>query len=585
MDNGNYWKVRRSGVRSRRRVFGGAAAGGAGLFLAACGGSDSKDSGSSTGNAPAGTLSTPAATSGDPIVGGVLNVSRPVDYSIDAIIDSTSAANTFAAHVYSRLVKFKSNTDPAKAGAYEMEPDLASFEQPDQQTYIFKLNPEAKFHNRPPVNGRKVTAQDVVLSYRRTVTETKNTNKDKLLNNVEGEPTALDDNTVQFKSKKPFAPFLNNLIAFPASLWIYPRELLENDNARQQTPIGSGPWILKNRQASVAWEFEKNPDYFGKDEAGRRLPYLDGVKINVIPEAAQILAQFLGGNLDTIHIEFESLKQVKEQVKDVSIIESRLTTPYYYISPQQRRAPFTDIRLRQALSLSHDRDGLLKLNWEGAGYWNNLVPAYLGDWWLDPKSPQMGEAAKFFQYNPAEAKKLIDAAGFTQQFNFIYSNNAYGDRFNSMALYSADTTKRAGFNLQVVTQDYRSEFITAGKTFFGNYDGVFYAPESPHTDPYGILYNMLYTGNSWNHAGVSDPQADKLIDELALEFDREKRKSISHAIQKLAAEKMYYTNSAGGPSYIGQQRWAKNYRFAPHGYATPIETYATMWIDPKLRGR
>ena len=588
MANLDYRGRRGRTALSRRRLLGAAGGAGTGLFLLACGGDKDEGTGTTGGaSAPAtGGASATAAAGGEPVYGGVLNIRDARNMSIDPLVDSTSAANIFGSYIYSRLAKFKSYNDPAKSANYEIAPDLAtSWEQPDKTTFTFKLHPQAKFHNRPPTNGRAVTAEDVVLSYRRTVSEPKNTNKDKMLQTFAGEPVALDAHTVQIKTKQPFSPFFTVIIANPQYLWVYPRELLDSDTARQTTPVGSGPWMFKRRQESVAWEFDKNPDYYGTDEAGRKLPYLDGVKVNVIPETAQNIAQFLGSNLDVISVEYEDLKQVQDQVKDAEILKGQVGSAYYYLSPQQRRGPFQDIRLRQALSMSHNRDGLLKLLWGGEGWWHNLVPAYMGEWRLDPKAAlQKGEAwAKYYEYNPAEAKKLLEAAGHKDPIQYIYSNNAYGDRFNQMAVFSADTGKQAGFNFQVVTQDYRSEFITAGKTFFGFYDGVFYAPEAPHTDPYGILFNMLYTGNSWNHAGVADPQADKLIDELAAEFDTAKRREIASAIQRLSSEKVYYATSAAGPSYFALQRWAKNFKYAPHSYSYSTESYATMWIDAKLR--
>ena len=68
---------------------------------------------------------------------------------------------------HSRLVKVKAGS-VVKPGTTPIEPDLAeSWTQPNDTTYIFKLRRGARWHNKPPVNGREVTAEDVKYTYER----------------------------------------------------------------------------------------------------------------------------------------------------------------------------------------------------------------------------------------------------------------------------------------------------------------------------------------------------------------------------------------------------------------------------------
>src|SRR5712692_6613750 len=79
--------------------------------------------------------------------------------------------------VYSRLVKVKAGPS-VKPMTYPLEPDLAeSWTQPDDKTYVFKLKKGVRWHPKPPVNGRELTADDIKYTYNRFLTIARNGNK------------------------------------------------------------------------------------------------------------------------------------------------------------------------------------------------------------------------------------------------------------------------------------------------------------------------------------------------------------------------------------------------------------------------
>ena len=93
---------------------------------------------------------------------------------------------------------------------------------------------------------------------------------------------AVDRHTVRITLKEPFAPFLNHL-ANPTYTAILPREVEEKfkDFNRPEAVIGTGPFVLRSYEKGVKVVFERNPDYYM-----RGLPYLDGVVIEITPDAA-----------------------------------------------------------------------------------------------------------------------------------------------------------------------------------------------------------------------------------------------------------------------------------------------------------
>src|SRR5881394_1853607 len=104
---------------------------------------------------------------------------------------------------HSRLVKVKAGPG-VTPGTLPVEPDLAeSWSQPNDRTYVFKLRKGVRWHPKPPVNGRELTADDVKYTYERFLTITGNPNKPVLefVDKIE----AVDKHTVKFTLKEPNA--------------------------------------------------------------------------------------------------------------------------------------------------------------------------------------------------------------------------------------------------------------------------------------------------------------------------------------------------------------------------------------------
>jgi ABC-type transport system substrate-binding protein len=173
-------RFRRGGRLSRRRVIGIAAT--AAVFAAACGG-DSAENGAESGRGTSGTItpSGPAAQQeGTPKPGGILRTRFTGNPSgLDPYANTSFRVQEQSALSYSRLFKFKNDTDPAVAYDFEVVPDLAaSYEQPGDGTQlVVTLQPNATCHPAAPVNGRTVESEDVRLTLERFRAEPRNSNR------------------------------------------------------------------------------------------------------------------------------------------------------------------------------------------------------------------------------------------------------------------------------------------------------------------------------------------------------------------------------------------------------------------------
>jgi peptide/nickel transport system substrate-binding protein len=551
------------------------------VVLAACGGQrDGGPSGAGAVREVTQIASTRQAETAQPKPGGVINVRQNGNAPLDPHQNSTFLAQTLAGYTQARLLKFKTGADPRVADNYDTEPDLAeSIEIPsDGLTVTVRLRPNVRFHDIAPVSGRTLDSEDVRFSVERFRTDPKNNNRgvfgtpqNPLVEAVE----TPDARTVVFKLAKPYGPF-QNLLANSNYLWIMAKEIGQNRFDPGKQAIGVGPFMLDSVQPDILFRLKKHPGYY---DAPR--PYLDGVNLNVITEEAQEVAQFQAGRLDVAAIPPPRADEVRKSVPKAEMVEY-LPQSFGFLSFQLRgNSIFRDERIRRAAQMSIDRDALISLIYQGSGAWLSSIPANFGKWRVDPKSAEMGDAARYFKHDPAEAKKLIAAAGYPNGLptRYIYSNNAYGELFNQAAEAIAGMLKEGGFNHQVVTQDYLREFITPGTgTVVGNFEGMFYAVQAAFSDPHDYFYTMYHTKSSRNHGGVNDPQLDAMIDKEEATLNVDERVKQVKDIQRYLADKVYYANGVVGPLFFGVQEWAKNFQ-RNNGNGAGSERYAKMWID------
>src|SRR5215468_1795170 len=190
---------------------------------------------------------------------------------------------------HSGLVRHKAG--PAVTpGTLPIEGDLAeSWDQPNETTYVFKLKKGVRWHNKPPVNGRELIAEDVVFTFQRAMTITGNPNRATFqeIDKVE----AVDRYTVRFTMKEPHAWFLDSA----ALAYILPKEAADKDGMfkTRDTVIGTGPWMLERYEPNVRLSFVRHPNYFRPG-----LPYTDGIEVRIDTDPASKLAAWLSGQYD-----------------------------------------------------------------------------------------------------------------------------------------------------------------------------------------------------------------------------------------------------------------------------------------------
>ncbi len=565
---GNYWTGVFRRRMSRRRALQAAGLSGAGLAaagLVGCGDDDDDD-----GGAPATTKD-----AGQPQSGGTIATAISSDPPTLDVYRSISF-NTIipASFVYSRLLRYKPQTDPAKFFDNEPEGDLAlSYEKSqDLSTWTFKLRPGVQFHN-----GAPFTSEDVKASFER-FNSLPAANKAGLgmVDKVE----TPDPTTAVFKLKEPYSPFAT-LIASPNYLWIMPKDTGTSFDPTK-TMVGSGPFMFDSYESSVALKFKKNPNYFRQGQ-----PYLDGVTIHIIKDTQQRLAQLRTGAL---HMSHPSVGEQRRDADTVTSARKMQEVPYIFpgmwffyfqaLNPASKfhdpKSPFNDERVRLAVSKAIDRDALLKILYQGNGKWNNYPPVFW-KWGVDPKSSEMGALAKNFEFSEAEAKKLLADAGYPNGFDtkLTYALSVYGDIFQQQIELVQNMLNKVGIRVTLNGQDYVSQYIS--KTFRGEFEGLTFGPQSAFTEVDEFLFNMMHSKSGRNHSTVSDPEMDKLIDAQRKEPTEEGRLKIVRDITKRNAEKMYYVTTVIDNRTQLLQPDVQGYKVGSV-YGPGTETFDSLWL-------
>jgi peptide/nickel transport system substrate-binding protein len=535
------------------------------------------------GSPAAGGGATAAATlvpAGNFKTGGTIQAFITGAGNLDPVANTSYRSQWYAGFHYSRLFRFASSPDPKLALSRQPVGDLVTGYEatPDALTYTMKLRPDAVFH--PPLS-RPLTSADVLASYKYFTTNPQNSNSGVYTPIVDS-LTAPDANTIVFKLKQPYAPFINKL-GNTQYLWIMSADAVGGKIDPSQQAIGTGPWIYANgTPTAVTWK--KNPNYFIKG-----IPYADGAVLNVIPDTSTLEAQFQAGAIDVLNAgspppsDVDAIKKAVPKATTIEYTPAGLNF-LFFSNVTDPNSPFKDPRMRQAASLAIDRKGLIDLEYNGHGAWDNIVPPGLGKWYLDPLGKDIGDSGKYFKQDKQAAKQLIQAAGHANtQIKYLYPNNAYGDLFNSQADAIRGMLSDAGFQLSVVTVDYLKDYINNGQGIFNKGappNTIVCALQSAFTDPDDYLSGMLTKNGNRNHDLLDDPDLLAAVTKQQQELDENKRVQLVYQVQQMHAALMYYPPIVY-TNYINMiQPWVQNY-FVCDDYNLATEEFAYMSVNNK----
>jgi peptide/nickel transport system substrate-binding protein len=507
---------------------------------------------------------------GQPKRGGILRVRGFDPPNFDHQLTSTGFTQSAASFVYSKLVRHKVGADIAP-GTFIIEPDLAErWEELDDTTYVFHLRQGVKWHNKPPVNGREFVADDVKFTYDRLLTEKGSVNR-YLLDSVD-RIEVVDRYTVKFLLKEPFVWFMS-VLAYPTSMWIIAPEVVQHygDLKRPETAIGTGPFILERYEPNVKSVFKRNPDYYREGQ-----PYVDGVEWLVITDESTGLAMYRTGQIDcgpgiNWAVRQQDLEAFKKSHPRL-MYQDFLSQTSSVVTMRNDMPPFNDVRVRRAISHAIDRGGINEAVWVRAAP-TAAVSRGLVEWTLPIE--QLGPGARYYEYDPKEARRLLAEAGYPKGFKtqLTVTNGLGRDRIDEAVLVQR-YLKEVGIEAELKIQEHGAYTAT---TVQGKFEGLVDSPSGIAWEPDGRLYRAYASDSSRNMGHVNDATLTAMLKEQRRTKDLEARKQLIYEIQRYVADQQYSVYLNSNTITTSWQPYVKN--FAPNHSFDYGNRAAALWLD------
>jgi peptide/nickel transport system substrate-binding protein len=461
-----------------------------------------------------------AATVAD---GGVLVSATGGEASkLNPFLAADSASADVCSMVFDGLVRYSPKL--------ELEGELAqSWQIKDGgKTIVFKLRPGVKWQDGQPFTSADVKfTVDSILDPK--VASPRKSDFD-LLEKVET-PDAL---TVVARYKKASAPAL--------SYWgigIAPKHLLEgkdlNSDGFNRKPIGTGPYRLTEWKDKQYMELEANPDYWeGKVHIAK-------IRIRFIPEPATQFLELKTGGIDSMTLQPEQFLH-QAVGDDFERINRKYRfdglAMYTYLGFNLAREPFTDKRVRQALSYAIDRQELI------TGVMEGLAQPCSGP--FSPQMPAYNQSVKPYPYDLSRSAQLLDAAGWKlnkdglrekagKVFRFSLLTNKGNAPREKTVLILQQQFKKLGIQADVQIIEWSS--FLSNYVDKKNFDAVVMGWElSLDPDQYAIWHSSQTKDGELNFISYKNPVVDRLLEQGREEFDPAKRLAIYRRFHAIIAD-------------------------------------------------
>jgi peptide/nickel transport system substrate-binding protein len=518
-----------------------------------------------------GGVAGPAVSAETPKPGGTLTYMVPADAppSFDGHRESTFAMVHVTAPFYSVLVRVNPE-NPSSTTDFVCDLCTELPKPTDEgKTYTFTLRDGVKFHD-----GAPLTAADVVASWSRIISPPQGVTSARqanyaMIDKVE----APDPKTVVFRLKYATAAFLPGL-ADPFA-YIYRKAVLDKDQHwYEKNILGSGPFKFVGYETGQSVTGARNPDYYRKG-----LPYLDGFTAIYAAKQATRIDAIRG---DRAALEFRGMppaardQLVKDLGEQITVQESDWNCGNL-ITPNQKRKPFDDVRVRRALALAIDQT-------KGAPALSKIATVRTAAGMVFPGSPLAAtkeELEKIAGHWPdieksrAEARRLLKEVG-AEGLSFDMLNRDVDQPYKYVGTFVVDEWSKVGLK---VTQ----KVVPTGPWFdqmrSGNFDVTMEANcqsvVNPLLDVGKYLPSSVYTEN---YGGYQDDKEVEIYNKMLREFDPQKQRALIREFETYVLDTqahelpmMFWYRIVPYRSYV------KGWKISPSHFLN--QDLATIWLD------
>ncbi len=425
-------------------------------------------------------------------------------------------------HLYSNLIRYN-----LVDGLRTIIPDLAERWEVsrDGKSYTFYLREGVTFHDGTPLG-----AEDVVASFTRIIFPPKGMASvmRELFDGVEA-VEKVNPLAVRFTLKDP-RPYLLEVFTVPNCV-IYAKKTLDanNNDLRKVIAPGTGAFMHKERREGEKWVLVKNPRYWDTE-----LPYVDGLELLHLPEWTDRGVAVLTGQADlSLNTSVEMVQEGRKR-SDIVATGQVPSVGIYMLYFNCQRKPLQDLKVRRAIHLAMSHQDIIKAFGTAEG-------VKLSSWL--PRASSFATSTEVLEKTPGyradktadvtEAKKLMADAGFAQGISgldFLVSSTASNAQVLAPAIQEQlKRTLNIEAKIRVAERGVLDADAAAGKFDLCVQGTTMMITLDPST-----CWNIAFkSGASRNFSRYSNPQLDRMLEQLGKETDTAKRKQTAAEVQQM----------------------------------------------------
>jgi peptide/nickel transport system substrate-binding protein len=412
---------------------------------------------------------------------------------------------------------------------FDLEPGLAeSWEYLDDNTVQFKLREGVQFHN-----GEPLTSEDVKFTLERAAESGFVSWIVTMVEDIE----IVDELTFNLKVSDASAPLIANLSHPGASILCksHIEGLEASGGSIDDDPAGTGPYVYENWTVGTEFTLRANENYFNADRA----PQNAGVTVRYMPEYnAQVIAM-QNGEIDlSIMMSPNNLPEIEgDPTLNVLRFASVEGT---FAAFNCAKPPFDNLKLRQALNHTINRDNIIQVYLNGEG-----VPNYSG---IAVGAVGYTDDLTKYEYDLDKAKELLAEADYPDGLSF---NLAVCTEFYAAAatVWQAEM-KKIGVDASIEILELGAYYDATGS---GDHEVAlsgWYAEADPN-GTYEPWFNSAYINQGGNNfACFNSPEIDELLLKEQLTKDQDERLGYFYEIARIAADNAIYAPMTSANGFV-----------------------------------
>ena len=403
----------------------------------------------------------------------------------------------------------------------------------DGLSYTFMLRQDIKFQD-----GTPLTAKDFVYTFKRALDPSSTGAASQMLAGVT-EITAPDDYTLLLTLSAPNYYLLDNLSNVDYLQPVSEAWVSSQGEALGHNPLSAGPYMLKEYVTGDHVTLERNPDYTWAPAFAHQGPaYIQKIIFRFIPEVSTLMAGLEAEEIDFVEsgIDVQYVERI-EAMDSYSVMKASNKGCEPYVVINTSKAPFTDLKVRQALGYAIDKQAMIDvvLHGNGVPQAGPLSTSMIGYW---PGIEEIG-----FTYDVEKAKSLLTEAGYKIDEEGFMSN---GDQVLKLDLLTSsdfinaaqmlkEQYKLIGVEINIVQQEFG---LLVTSVITGEFDLALFTYGYSNGGILPMIFHSRMEG-TMNPSHVTDPELDIILDRINSETDPARQQEALDQAQKIIIENAY----------------------------------------------